>query len=317
MRRTLTSVLLLALVITQTGCRKYLEFDGEDLQPRLVLNGMVEADSLPVVQLSRSRGVIDPAPTDDVTNGTVTLFDGSGNAVGALQHVGAGRYQGTVPVPAGVLLTVRAEAPGLGSVEASDRVPVAAPSFQWDTVTVANSDPDAGFGNAALEFIITLTDPTSENDHYLIEAIIGQRYSLLQGFDPNTGELLVDTILLEDPTWEPVTFSSADQVLLNEDPGGPGTTRAFFAQGVFSDDLFNGNVRQLRLRTEYVFRPATIILRIAAISEAAYKYYSTRSRYAFAEGDPFAEPVQVFTNVSGGLGIWGTQHARRIEVDLW
>jgi hypothetical protein len=44
--------------------------------------------------------------------------------------------------------------------------------------------------------------------------------------------------------------------------------------------------------------------RIDNISENGYKYEKTQPLYDENEGNPFAEPVQVFTNVNNGNGIF-------------
>ena len=44
---------------------------------------------------------------------------------------------------------------------------------------------------------------------------------------------------------------------------------------------------------------------LTSLSEEAYKYFVTLDRYYMANGDFFAEPVQVISNIENGLGIFG------------
>ncbi len=308
---------LLALTVLATGCRKYLDFEGEDLQPRLVLNSLATADSVLTVQLSNSRGVIDPGPISGVTNGQVRVFDGQGNLLEELVHQGDGIYQGTTVIAAGSELAVQASASGLGTVQARDRVPFAVPIQQWDTVSVENTDDGSGFGFTTLELTLTINDPGDRSNFYMLEGFIGQRYVIETVFDPNTGTFVNDTIEVEEPFWSRAYFSTTDQVLISESDAGLGETRVFFGRAVFRDDTFNGNTRSFRVRLESFIRPGTLDLRLVSISESAFRYYRTLERYAYVEGDPFAEPVQVFTNIEGGLGIWAGANVEQVSIDIW
>jgi hypothetical protein len=308
---------LLLLAVLATGCRKYLDFEGEDLQPRLVLNGLATADSVVTVHLSNSRGVIDPGQLAPVTDGQVRVFDEQGNLLEQLVHVGGGTYRGSEVIAPGSALSVQAEASGLGAVQATDRIPFVVPIQQWDTVTVENVDNGSGFGFPALELTFTINDPGDRNNFYLLEGRIGQEYVIEFVFDPVTKTFVPDTIFLDEPFWNRASFSTTDQVLLAESDAGLGEARVFFSRVVFRDEVFNGSTRSFRIRLESVIRPGTLDLRLVSISEDAFRYYRTFDRFAFASGDPFAEPVQVFTNVQGGLGIWGGANVEQLLIDIW
>lgn len=307
---------LIMFATVGTGCRKYLDFEGEDLQPRLVLNSLATADSVLTVTLSNSRGVIDPGALAPVTNGQVRVFDGQGNLVEELVHQGDGVYQGTTTIVEGSELAVQAEASGLGAVRAADRVPLAVPIQQWDTVSVI-IDEGSGFVYSTLELTLTINDPGDRSNFYMLEGFIGQQYTIEWVFDPNSGEFVPDTVLLDEPFFSRATFSTTDQILLSGSDAGLGETRVFFNRALFRDELFNGSTRSFRFRLETSIRPGTLDLRLVSISEAAFRYYRTLERYSYASGDPFAEPVQVFTNVEGGLGVWIGANVERLSIDLW
>ncbi len=308
---------LLAITVLATSCRKYLDFEGEDLQPRLVLNGLVQADSVVTVYLSNSRGVIDPGALAAVTNGQVRVFDGQGNLLEELVHQGDGIYQGTTTIAAGSELAVQASASGLGAVQASDRVPFAVPIQQWDTVSVENTDDGSGFGYTTLEVNFTINDPGDLSNFYMLEGFIRQQYVIELIFDPITETFVPDTIELDEPIFYRAYFSTTDQVLISEIDAGLGEARVFFGRAVFRDEMFNGNTRSFRIRLESFNSPGTLDLRLLSISEDAFRYFRTLERYAYAEGDPFAEPVQVFTNIEGGLGIWAGANVEQVSIDIW
>lgn len=306
---------LLAVALLFAGCRKYIDFEGEDMPPRLVLNGMVTADSVVTVDLSNSRGVIDPAPLGPITNGQVRVLDGQGNVVETLVHGGAGRYRGSAPMTAGAILTVQADAPNYGTATASDRVPFAVPILSWDTVTV-NASGGQGFEVPGMDLEFTFDDPAGEENHYLLEGSLVQRDSIIFIFDEQLGDWVLDTVPAQNPIRSYMSFSSTDPVLIAGTDVGVGETRTYFTRAVLRDDLFNGTTRSITVRLETTIRPSEFELRWVSISESAYRYYRTLERYYYAEGDPFAEPVQVHSNVEGGLGIWGGANVARVTIGL-
>ncbi|MBL7947127.1 MAG: DUF4249 domain-containing protein [Flavobacteriales bacterium] len=306
---------LVVITIAGPGCRKYIDFEGEDMPLRLVLNGIATADSTVTLHLSNSRGVIDPAPLAAITDGQVRLLDGEGNILETLVHLGDGRYRGNTTVAAGATITVQADAPGYGTASASDQVPFPVPVLQWDTTTV-NVSEGQGFEFPALEMEFTFNDPGGQENHYLLEGFLVQSDSIIVTWDEQLGDWVVDTVPMQNPLFTPMSFSSTDQVLIAGTDVGVGDTRTFFTRAVLRDDLFNGTTRTITVRLENVIRPSRFELRWVSISATAYRYYRTLERYNYAEGDPFAEPVQVHSNVEGGLGIWGGANVARVTIGL-
>jgi len=98
----------------------------------------------------------------------------------------------------------------------------------------------------------------------------------------------------------------------------------------FNDELVNGTtIDSLALtagynRTKelnfdslgYFFVGDTVTLKWSAIDKSSYTFYSTFEYATGAVGNPFASPVNVTSNISGGaLGVWvgyGAQTTTRI-----
>ena len=79
---------------------------------------------------------------------------------------------------------------------------------------------------------------------------------------------------------------------------------------LFSDILFNGETKQIEFTIflgkidegEDVLSSLKVELR--NVSESYYYYYRSVDLHQMNEGNPFAEPVQVYSNVENGLGIF-------------
>ena len=77
----------------------------------------------------------------------------------------------------------------------------------------------------------------------------------------------------------------------------------------FTDEFFSGqgNGKELALNY-YIFAPGDSVLvdvRLDHIDPSYYLYSISKQKYYQADGNPFAEPVQVYNNIQNGFGILG------------
>ena len=89
-------------------------------------------------------------------------------------------------------------------------------------------------------------------------------------------------------------------------------------QGLFTDLLFNGQNKTLEikippLKKDYVFnengklnseKTLSLTLYLHNISKSYYYYRTSLELYVDASRNPFAQPVQVFSNINNGFGIF-------------
>ena len=48
-----------------------------------------------------------------------------------------------------------------------------------------------------------------------------------------------------------------------------------------------------------------VILRINHVNSDTYKFWRSVERSKNSSGNPFSEPVNLYSNIDGGIGIWG------------
>lgn len=296
-------ILILFLVGTLfAGCEKYIDFTGDDVPERLVLNGRIQADSVFSIELSNSLGYTDLGVIRGIENARVDVLNGQGQFMETLTDFGNGIYRGTATAAMGETYTVQASAANFPEISAVDNVPFAVPISSWDTafVTIDEFQPEA------LEITFGLSDPGDLDNFYMIEVFQVQLYYLdFVGFDPNTGNAIYDTIYYENPVRQQIFFSTTDVILTSEFDVGLGEVRVYNDRFVFSDILFNGTSRQFKVDVDFFDPSGTLELRLTSCSSDFFNYVRTLQRFEYTNGDPFVEPVLVFNNVAGGLGIWG------------
>jgi hypothetical protein len=78
----------------------------------------------------------------------------------------------------------------------------------------------------------------------------------------------------------------------------------------FDDLLFDGQTKTTEVGLyDYTFYESDTVLlevHLEQLDPSYYKYVVSNEAYQSAHNNPFAEPVQVYTNVSGGFGLFSS-----------
>jgi len=125
------------------------------------------------------------------------------------------------------------------------------------------------------------------------------------GNQDNYYQLLL--VILDDFDGNPsITGFSTNSPLL-ADQGSPfggeeDGTEFFFTDAFFTDDAFSGESISLELSASYPSSPTAI--QYVSCTEEYYLYKLTLQNFYENNGNPFAQPVQIYSNIEGGLGIF-------------
>src|SRR5690606_14108465 len=281
-----------------------IDFEGEDANPRLVLNGVFTTDSVFTVELSNSSGYINNQPLNTISFGKVAVFDHDGEFLDSLHHTSNGIYKGSVIPFDNSTYSVIATAGNLGTVSAQDYIPNAVPVASWATTTVYVMEYDYTTEKLQLEF--TLNDPAATDNFYVLEITHTQNYYVETNYDPNTGNMIYDTVYYENPMHSKMHFGTSDQILLSETDLVIDETLYYSNSLAFSDALFNGKTQTFRILIDqdYFGQQGVMELHLKSGSEAYFRYARSLQKYFDSENDPFAQPVQVYNNIENGIGIW-------------
>ena len=60
--------------------------------------------------------------------------------------------------------------------------------------------------------------------------------------------------------------------------------------------------------------PARVMVELQAISPEYYRYLKSVELYRVTENDAFSEPVQIYSNVQDGWGIFGSLSSERVYI---
>ena len=285
---------LLSISLAYISCEKVIPFDGDVNTPKLVINSIFQSDSSFKVHVSSSRSVIDTASFKNIDDAIVTIKDRNENIIETLNHVENGFYKGQTFPQENQNYILEVNHPNYANITASDSLPSPIIINSVDTSTII--DPING---NRLQIRMNFDDPENTQNYYLIETYSVNEYLVIKNSDTTEYEL--------DTTKQFMVLT--DEVFQNG--GSP-----WREQGLFNDLLFNGQNKTLELEIpndswsgsedgyDWSYQTLTLRLYLHNITLSYYYYRTSLELFQNASGNPFAQPVQVFSNVENGFGVF-------------
>lgn len=294
MRRLVTAISILF-----TSCEVIVDVDIPLKQPSITVNSTINPDSTFFIQLTPSQHVLSNDQFLPINGATVNVYDEAGLIETLLQN-NAGFYEGTLhPVP-GNSYRIEVSHEDFVTVTSTDEVPLN--SLSISSISYKNVIVEE-FNNEEYTFTVEIEEPKGPN--YYEIGLYGP--ALVYGFDEETGvQVVVDTILQ-------AYYSFSDDPILNRNFSYDGHFMHFsneIVDGTFSltfnsyiYSFFNQNVSEVE-----------VIVAIREISPALFRHRQSSNLQWSTNGDPFAEPAPVFSNIENGFGIFGGYHQKTAEL---
>lgn len=273
--------LLLCLPFLLNSCETVVELELPEHIPQLVINAVINPDSLFTVDVSASRSAFSNDTYQQIDDATVQVYQ-AGQILFDLQHVGNGVYKADRKPEALQHYELQVSAPGLPGASATSYIPVA-PHIREVKASKAPQDPDNG---PSMNLSLLLEDTPEQENFYYIQAY-RQDTSYLN-------KRLYDRYISIDFT------APIEQEFTME-------WRYFF-----SDKLFNGKPLHLALNLENSPEKTTYV-QVAHISKEYYEYARTLQKQAGR--DDFGNfPTQVTNNIRNGFGLFAGYNATTLAV---
>lgn len=284
-------IALSALSFLALSCEKAIDYELTQEPPKLAIDAHIEPGTPIKAFISVSEFVLSndqPSPPEDAT---VILYE-DGNPVDYLTYekpmfpgdpqwfVDYEPYRGTYIPKTGH--TYRLEA-------ADENITTAyGQGYTREPVTLEEVDFDMKRYTLDLSF----TDPETEGDYYRIRVYLKQYNSSKNPIWTSTYDPFV-----EYPGGGEGGFS------VGEDAAKSGLV-AFL-----SDESFNGKTRSVRFTNvaEYYYLEEntdhSLMVELNRVSEDLYLHEMSKAANMNSDGNPFAEPVPIYSNVVNGYGI--------------
>ncbi len=278
-------------VLLSLSCRKELPFKSTAQQSRIVVNSLFATDSTLRVHVSRSSSVMDTANHKVITDAMVEIYNAENTLITTLDYTKEGVYNNVSFYPSqNEVYHLKISADGFESVSSSESIPQPVVIVGVDTVSTTNKE-----GEPILEVSVHFKDPGNIRNFYLIEmVVIGMMPIDIGGDSLNFRQQ--ERMSSNDPNIETVNqfifngYSNASDYLILSDKNFDGTTYTLNFSIInwhqWSDSQMTGQIRLL------------------STSEAYFNYRKSYEEYVNTQGNPFANPVQVYSNIENGIGIF-------------
>jgi len=297
-------ILFFVAIISLLSCVKTIELETKDTTPKLVVNCMFSKYSHWTFTVTNSRSVTDSEVIDTIANATIKLFDHHNIQIANITKSPFGKYYSFTIYPyvfSNEKFKIEVSAPGFETVYSESFAPkiTKISSVSFTPRTHLN-------GEVTKNIFLSLKDRINEDNYYGIVMYI-YKYSV----DTNmtTGEL--DTVFIENSN----TKLFSDDIVFDKYP-----KKRYGAFLTFNDKTFNGTNKTVNFtytlgttfeeQGRFVYRNSIFLY---TFSPATYLYHKSNEISIQNEKNPFAEPVQVYSNIENGFGIFGGKSTSHIS----
>lgn len=289
------------MIIILSACESDVEFSGEQMESLPVLNSVVTAGEPVRVYFTRSVFILDNRDATYVTDATVELhindtfvetlrLESGEMLAGETSYY----YQATTAPRSGDKVTIRARSEEFSEWVSGTTIVPYSPTVGGVELSVSGTAEWRISGKASL----LLSDSAEEDNYYwMYGMVIYDRNPQNEGY----------FISYEYFTYTDVAFSGgANTDVLGEMLGDSDSIV------VFDDTLLDGKSdyrlnMEWGLPEEWATEGTYFEICCQQIDQHLYKYY--RSLSLSDSNSLFGEPVQIHSNIEGGLGIVGSQSA--------
>jgi hypothetical protein len=307
----------LLMLLAAAACESEIKFKGSEAEPKTVIYSLLNPDSLVTVTIAESHAVFESRyEPRQITDASVRLYQ-DGELIETLTYVpvtilpdyypgdGFSRYVSLSHKPVhGSTYRIEVDVDGLEGAWGETRLPVPVPVISVDTGSIIFEEY-----TGEVKIKVKFRDPAETDNYYRLTA------------RALTGTYLGKPEVPYDPFF-PVTVYDSDigYGALSEPLIAPQQEDDMFGMylrndfNLFLDELINGKEYSLTLGYNYS-RPLSIdhyefihaYFSLHAITRDIYLYLQSYSAQRQTIDNFLAEPVPVYTNVTGGLGVVGAE----------
>jgi hypothetical protein len=280
------------------SCEKDIKVKAPSQEVKLVVNSITAINRPFTATIGKTAGILDlTTPQSYLVNNAIVLLYENNVVKDTLTYnssTGIYKVRNNTMARAGFRYQMKASATGFNSAEAETSLPA---NIRIESITrrfSVRTDSDSTMHD---EIKIRFTDDGTISNYYLMKF----RRPFNNGRDIHYEDMYcirsLDTDIDRRTDIDPILFEDCiDRELM------------------LSDKHFNGRVKELSIfirshELEPVLNPANgrqykAVIELNNITADQYKYRKSYRAYRDSDGNPFAEPVLVYTNIKNGYGLF-------------
>jgi hypothetical protein len=323
MKKRFNYFLLLIFICLSVSCTESIDLPFPEHSPQVVLNGLLNPDSIIKIQLSWSKPLGTERKFPPIENAIIKVYENE-KLIGASEHRGQGNYILSYFPKSNFTYKVEVNVPNYGLVTAQDRVPDKA-----DIKRISYTVASVGFGQG-FNLKIEIDDHPTENNYYWLTSFrkdykngdydfSSRSFFLKDSITYTRGAFLLYSNDIYTDKFN-ATFDASSgyygyrNYIRVEDAGLNGKTIPItFYQGGFFLKA-NGNLRQLDKNQALWIDVVSASTEYDKYFKSSFIHYLNTNAIEGNSPNPFAEPIKIYTNVNNGLGIFAAYNLYRISV---
>lgn len=297
----LSGFFLIGFAVLLSSCEDFfsqtVEIDPPPYEKQLAPHlNLTNQDSTVKILVSRNYGVLESVQYYDeyfVANAQGGLYK-NGQLwlnLAALSPDSSFMLVGVLPEPLqkGNEYELRVSHPDYPAVSATQVMPG---DFTVDSVRIKRNAATGQFGDELDLVEVFMKDPPGERNFYEF-ALVSINYNVY--YDPTTG--MTDT------------FGVYEYPYYVEEYSDPNVQYGVSAGGLLSDQFFNG--QSYKFQAKVYSSPNTVYrVFVRHVSEDYFNWSRSYESKINADDNPLVEPVSIFSNISGGLGIFSLRNEK-------
>ena len=287
-------IVVVLVTLLLSNCTKEVPFNGDETAASLVVDAVVENDSVFELKLERSVFFLDKVDNRKITSDAVlTLFDLTND----LQYVVTSpeddnRYVFPTTVKPETDYKLEISHPDFETVESTIRTVKTVPILSCDTSTFI----DEPWWHRELKTSLSWQDPADEENFYMV--VVRQTQEVQEEHEMAVQNLAFTTDDLD--MIQPEVFEIFEDQYVT------------YQTALFNDLSFNGGVKTFDFQITHPFhfgnpdnfRERKVEVRLISVSKDFFKYWLDVK--TFENLEEFSEPLQIHTNIQNGFGIFGS-----------
>lgn len=306
-----STITLFLFIILVYSCDKELDYKDLDFEPQIVLNGLIYQDSIIGINVARTKSILElDSVLPFLENARVKLYENDVFVEGLI-YDSLGTYHSTTRTKANTSYRIEATANGMETATARfsfkslSGYRLGNIDYQVHDTVLSIDGPvetDTNMFFVVLEFDMLFNDKADEENYYGFGSN-GSFYSYMYEIN-YTDSGFTETKKLHKDNSSYLRFSNYHDAEKYY-PNDGGSYNGYELNSHITDQLFNGEEVNFGLFTSFYTNIPDPTIEIALFSYPYdYVYFhKTGYRYISTNGDPFSQPVNIYSNVENGLGI--------------
>jgi len=266
-------ILLIFAILFLQSCKKVINLNVEEKEKKIVLNSILQNDEKIVLNLTKSKSIIDDTDLEYIDNATIVLTE-NGTPITSKNYTGNGSYTFNHIAKKGNTYKIEISNGNLQTIKAETSI------LNPNLFDIIDTSSTKYYDENYLSIKMKILN-TDENSYYFLECL-----------NENGDNIYTESMDLkvEENYW-------GEYLLFNNlISGGGDIDFQFITPKYYYDDMgSNGSTN------------STIYIILHRVDKALYNYELSIYLQNSTSEDPFAEAVQVYNNIENGFGIFGSE----------